>query len=166
MNGAGNTNLFKNLDHKNRHLKWFYVYFGYSKKARQANVYVKWQDGEDTINYDQIDHYFVPQFFVYAGRDKHFPGWNGQLGLVNFNLGEGAFTKEFKNEKNIFGFDAPFTKRTVQPFDIKEREAKLLVSSTEQKTPTLEKSFPASQLEDITQYGYGFWCRFLQQYPV
>lgn len=31
MNGGGNANLVKNIVHKNRHLEWFYVYFGYHK---------------------------------------------------------------------------------------------------------------------------------------
>ena len=31
MNGGGNTNVWKNIAHKDRHTKWFFVYFGYSK---------------------------------------------------------------------------------------------------------------------------------------
>lgn len=31
MNGAGNTNFYKNIQHKNRINEWFYVYYGYSK---------------------------------------------------------------------------------------------------------------------------------------
>lgn len=133
MNGAGNANFHKNIDHKGRHQKWFFVYFGYSKKERLANIYVKWQDSEDSTQYENIDHYFAPEFFVYYGRDKHFPGWNGQMGLVNFNSGEGAFRngKDFKHPQNIFGLEAAFAKKTAQPFDIKQREAGIKLSSFE-----------------------------------
>lgn len=31
MNGGRNANLVKNIVHKNRHLEWFYAYFGYHK---------------------------------------------------------------------------------------------------------------------------------------
>lgn len=44
MNGGGNANYFKNLAHKNRHTKWHFVYYGYSKKDSTAYAYVKWSD--------------------------------------------------------------------------------------------------------------------------
>lgn len=31
MNGAGNVNFYKNIQHKNKINEWFYVYYGYSK---------------------------------------------------------------------------------------------------------------------------------------
>lgn len=34
MVGGGNTNHHQNINHKDRHLQWFYVYFGYSKKVK------------------------------------------------------------------------------------------------------------------------------------
>lgn len=115
MNGAGNANHHQNIDHKNRHFKWFYIYFGYSKKDTTAYIYVKWNDSDDSLTYEKINHYFTPEFFVYVGKDKHFPGFNGQIGQVNFNLGTGSFLKgkDYKDDKNIFGFDAPFAKKTV-----------------------------------------------------
>lgn len=83
------------------------------------------------MTYEGINHYFTPEFFVYVGKDKHFPGHNGQLGQINFNLGDGAFTKgnDFKHAKNIFGFDAPFAKKTAEAFDLKEIDPKILVSA-------------------------------------
>jgi hypothetical protein len=34
MVAAGNVNLVQNIAQENRHLEWFYVYFGYSKVNR------------------------------------------------------------------------------------------------------------------------------------
>lgn len=77
MNGAGNANHHKNINHNNRHFKWFFVYYGYSKKERLANIQVKWSNSDDGMTYEDINHYFTPEFFVYVGKDKHFPGHNG-----------------------------------------------------------------------------------------
>lgn len=87
MNGGGNANYYKNIQHKERHLEWFYVYFGYSKKAAQASVYVKWINSEDSLTYSDANHYVVPEFFIFVGKDKHFPGHSGKLAYVSFNLG-------------------------------------------------------------------------------
>jgi hypothetical protein len=46
MNGAGTPNIPKNIEHKNRIFKWFYVYFGYSKKEQFAYAWTKWSTGD------------------------------------------------------------------------------------------------------------------------
>jgi hypothetical protein len=60
------------------------------------------------LTYEKINHYYTPEFFVYVGRDKHFPGFNGKIGFVNFNAGAGAFVKgsNYDQEKDVFGFKA------------------------------------------------------------
>lgn len=77
MEGEGNANLFKNIPHKDRHTKWFFVYFGYSKPAKTAYAYIKWSDSEDSQTYEGVKHFTVPRFFVFVGKDKHFPGFSG-----------------------------------------------------------------------------------------
>lgn len=108
MNGAGNANLHQNINHKDRHTEWFFVYFGYSKKDAKAYIYVKWTDSEDSLTYEKVNHYFAPEFFVFVGRDKQFPGLNGQLGYVNFNVGTGSFRtgNNFGHSKDAFGYSA------------------------------------------------------------
>lgn len=87
MVGGGNTNFWKNIQHKGRHTEWFYVYYGYSKVARRAYAFVKWTDGEDSLNWDDINHYLAFNLYLFVGRDKHFPGHNGKIGYFNFNAG-------------------------------------------------------------------------------
>jgi hypothetical protein len=43
-----------------------------------------------------------------VGRDKFFPGWNGKLAYVNFNVGKGAFrnAKDFTHPNDAFGIGA------------------------------------------------------------
>ena len=45
-----------------------------------------------------MNHFTVPKFYVYVGKDKHFPGFSGFVALSAFNLGEGAFkqSNDFK----------------------------------------------------------------------
>lgn len=67
---------------------------------------MKWTTSEDSITYENTKHYFAPEFYVFVGRDKHFPGHSGRIGFVNFNLGEGAFASgnKFDHPKDFFGF--------------------------------------------------------------
>ncbi|CAD8140693.1 unnamed protein product [Paramecium octaurelia] len=169
MNGAGNVNHWKNIEHKNRIFKWFFVYFGYSKKDQLAYAWAQWSTGEkDSQSWDKCNHYLAPEFFVYVGRDKHFQGLNGQLGAINFNLGQGSFRKgdDFTHDEDIFGYNAAFTKKQPAQFNLDSRVAKVLTSTVEQKDPTFTKNFNADEVDNISEYGYGFWLRHLNMYPV
>ena len=41
MMGSGIPNLTKNIQHKNRHFEWFFVYFGYDKNSKKALAAVR-----------------------------------------------------------------------------------------------------------------------------
>lgn len=41
-----------------------------------------------------MKHFLTPEFYVFVGRDKFFPGLSGKIGYLKFNLGDGAFLKE------------------------------------------------------------------------
>lgn len=47
LEGAGDSNVAKQIPHENRHLAWFFVYFGYSRSERRARVYVKFHEDEE-----------------------------------------------------------------------------------------------------------------------
>lgn len=82
------------------------MYFGYSKLNKKAYVYVKWTAGEDSLTYENANHYLAPLFYIYVGRDKHSPGHSGKMAYFNFNLGEGSYitNNKFDHPKDIFGF--------------------------------------------------------------
>ena len=48
---------------------------------------MKWTDSDDTLTYENISHYFVDEFYIFVGKDKFYPGLNGKLAYVNFNIG-------------------------------------------------------------------------------
>ena len=39
-NGAGNPNVIKNVEHEDRHLSWYFVYYGYSRIERKTHGYI------------------------------------------------------------------------------------------------------------------------------
>lgn len=39
-NGAGLTNVIYNVNHRNRHLAWHFVYYGYSRTERKIRGFV------------------------------------------------------------------------------------------------------------------------------
>lgn len=64
MVGGGNANLFKNLPHKSRHTEWFFVYYGYSRTQKNAYAFVQWTEGDDSLDFANVNHYCTPEFFV------------------------------------------------------------------------------------------------------
>jgi hypothetical protein len=59
----------KNIAHKNRHLAWHFIYFGYSKDDKRARVLVKFTDSYEEIVYDNVNHYIAEKLFVFIGHD-------------------------------------------------------------------------------------------------
>lgn len=113
--GAGNANYFKSILHKDRHTKWFFAYFGYSKLAREAYAFVKWTQDHNFLVFSDVNHFYAPAFHVYIGKDKHFPGFNGKMAYVGFNIGRKAYLKEidFTHPQDIFGFEKGLEKLKV-----------------------------------------------------
>ncbi|CAK56140.1 unnamed protein product (macronuclear) [Paramecium tetraurelia] len=168
MNGAGNNNIWKQAEHKDRHLRWFFVYHGYSRNDRLSYAIVQYYKGSESLSWDKVNHYFVPRFYVYVGKDA-INGYNGQIGAINFNIGAGSFRKgeDFTHEKDFFGFGAPFVQTKVKPFDIKDRATDLLVSAApSQEKPSFTKVLSDDEVASCEEYGYGFWARYLTQYPT
>jgi len=136
MNGEGHPNLVNNIPHKNRINNWFFVYFGYSKNEKKGFVGVRFTTGIETLEYNNVNHYFASTFYIYVGKDMHFPGFNGKIGFVNFNIGDGAFKKmpDFKHPNDIFGLlkgeenilKNPVSKADVKP-ENKETSSKNLI---------------------------------------
>lgn len=71
------------------------------------------------MSYEKVNHYWATQFYVFFGRDEHFPGFNGKVGEANFNLGKGAFRKpsDYTHPKDIFGFQSGTDKFVKKPAD-------------------------------------------------
>jgi hypothetical protein len=113
MNGNGNANYNKNIPHKNRHLNWHFIYFGYSRDERKARVYVKFTEGEEELNYDNVNHYIPSKLYVYLGHDMPTDTfYSGQIGYARVVLGQGSYKKDnnFDVPNDPFAFSAGLTK--------------------------------------------------------
>lgn len=167
MNGAGNNNMPQNIQHRNRHIEWFYVYFGYSKNDKHGNAYVKWGKSEDTLEFKNINHYFTSTFYVFAGKDNHYPGFNGKVAYTSFNAGEGAYRRgtDFAHPSDIFRMDKGtsnlFPKGDPSKPAVDEKGE--LPNAFNNNAPRIDKVMTGA--DTVQEYGYGYWARFLTAYP-
>ena len=37
---------------------------------------------DEAHQWDNVNHYLAPQFFIYIGSENYSPGWSGKVGLV------------------------------------------------------------------------------------
>lgn len=77
LNGEGNRNLFQNIRHEGNYVRWFFVYYGYSKVQKKAYTHVKWFNKDDNFVQSNVNHYYAYKFWFYLGKDRHYPAWNG-----------------------------------------------------------------------------------------
>lgn len=91
LNGAGRSNWPQNVRHFGRHVKWHYVYFGYSKTDKKAFAYVKFHDKEESRVWNNVNHYYAEKFLLYVAKDRHYNAYNGEVAYFNYVSGEGAF---------------------------------------------------------------------------
>lgn len=101
------------------------------------------------------------------GRDKHFPGHSGKIALVRFNLGDGAHvaTNNFDHPQDVFAFKEGTDKLFKKPDSVlpDEPTKDVFENGFESKKPVIDKENPAENA--LEEYGYGFWMRFLTNYP-
>lgn len=57
----------------------------------------------------------------------------------------------------------PTIKKEVKKFTITKKVE--IVESDSEEISTYEKVFTKEDLEEVFEYGYGFWLRFLRNYP-
>ncbi|CAD8155329.1 unnamed protein product [Paramecium pentaurelia] len=87
LEGGGNPNVVQNIQHQNRHTEWFFISFGYSRPQKKAVASIQWKESTDKKEYNNIRHFHVPKFFIYVGKDKMYPGFNGKIALASFIIG-------------------------------------------------------------------------------
>ena len=58
-NGAGLANVIYNVNHKNRHLAWHFIYYGYSRTERKIRGYVKFRTDAEEFVIESINHFLA-----------------------------------------------------------------------------------------------------------
>lgn len=89
--GAGNANLFKSVKAGNDMNKWHFVYFGYSRKERRAAGFVQFEGRKEEVNFPDTNHFLNRNYYIYIGKDKFYPAYNGKIASFRVLLCNGAF---------------------------------------------------------------------------
>lgn len=120
----------------------------------------------DSLTYDNVNHYYAPKFEMFLGKDKYYPGFSGHTAYVNVVLGEGAFVTKIDDNDNVFGLGIGLTKlRAGDGDDDIFNIDKTLDSSFDDSDPVFDEDSDRDDVENVVEYGYGFWLRFLTTYP-
>lgn len=165
MAGQGDANIMSNLEHKGANKAWHLVYFGYSRPQRKAYLYLTFPSTTMNVEYKNINHYLAVKLFLTL-RDQRYTNFIGQYALVNANIGPGAYTGNLTHSKDVFNFDVgvqAFYSKGEKVFNPKGDEK--IVNSGAEGPKVLEKQFSDGDLIKLKEYGFGFWCRFLTNYP-
>lgn len=170
MLAAGNVNHWQNIHYKNDLAKWHYVHYGYSKLDKLARASVEFKSRKEIKEFKDINHYLPNKFSIYIAKDKWHAAYSGEIAYLRFNGGQGAFAKDGydKDDKDAFGYLVG-GKELVKPspqLDLSKRNTKMLDSAFDSKEPLINKVFSDEEMNDVSQYGYGFWCRYLTRYPT
>jgi hypothetical protein len=85
--GNGNANSVQKINHDGAHTVWNFVYFGYSRKTREAFSFIKFMHKEETLQWKNHNHFLTKKFYVLIGRDSFYPFWNGKICYFRMHFG-------------------------------------------------------------------------------
>ncbi|CAD8123997.1 unnamed protein product [Paramecium sonneborni] len=169
--GKGNPNKYINTEHQNKHTEWHYIYMAYSREQKKV-LSILFTKGDRQVKYiDEVNHYLAPLYKIFLGKDQFYPAYNGYIANVQFFACEKAYDPEYKPPG--------------QPEVPKQPEVPVKPPEP-QKEPICQKGDPAiadsafdsqkplinlvldkpEQLQDVREYGYQFWMRFMTRHPV
>lgn len=112
------------------------------------------------------------------GKDLNYATYPGKIGYVRVVLGHKAYYpgKDFNDDKDdpfgyIEGEEEIKDDEEDRP-DIPDRKGKYeskddeIIDTSSSSKPAVEVEVPSDNLpEDVSEYGYGFWFRYLTTYP-
>lgn len=157
------------MDYGTDYTKWYFVYFGYSKEQKLAHAKVEFKNRAAELQFKNTNQYLPNKLSVYVAKDKWHAIYSGNIAHLRINGGQGAFNPAgFGDAKDdIFGYkigkDA-FTEKEAPVDPLRDQE--VLDSAFNQDKPVADQVFEGDALAGVTEYGYGFYYRHLEQYPV
>lgn len=177
MNGAGNANIHKNAKQGAGVSKWHFIYFGYSKKEKKAVGYYKTKDAKQEVVFDNVNHYVARQLIFYLTKDQFYPAYNGKVAHVRLLLCGGAYDPKFPESEPPTPTPTPTptpptptpptpTPTPPTPSPVCQKGDETIVDAFYNKGAVADTKVPSEALKDTSEYGYGFWMRFLTRHPV
>lgn len=94
------------MNYESDHVKWHFVYFGYSREQRLSYARVEFKGRLAELNFKGTNHYLPNVFSLYFAKDKWHTAYSGNIAFLRFNAGAGAFTvnEHEKAENDIFAY--------------------------------------------------------------
>ncbi|KAM3142430.1 hypothetical protein pb186bvf_005332 [Paramecium bursaria] len=132
-----------------QYIKYFILfYFGYNNQQKLANAYLKQNNGEDSFEFKNSNHYLTSRLYL---KDAHFSGCIGRIAHIAFAIE----IKPSKREQTILILRMYSNSRR------KTQQQKLIHQT--QRLWQLKKLFKL-KLPSVNSE-YGFWIRFLIPHP-
>lgn len=107
----------------------------------------------------------MPKYFgFYKGRDGYHTPYNGKFAHIYLGAGKGAFRdRDFDSEPS---YAAGIQGLLPKPIEWDKRAKELIyLSYNDDKAIVQEFVHPETDIEGISVYGYGFWCKYLTAAP-
>lgn len=154
INGEGKPNQFRNVNYKSDHIKWHFVYFGYSRLRRQAAAKVIFKSRSELADFKDTNHFVPNRFYLYLGKDKWYTAYNGHIALFRVNSGYGSFQDDNydKSIEDIFGFKGgkQNLEKPEVKFDLEKAvDRKIISSAQDSREPIYHKVLQSKDLEEV-----------------
>ncbi|KAM3131625.1 hypothetical protein pb186bvf_016289 [Paramecium bursaria] len=150
--------------------EWQYIYFGY-KVGLGAYGEVQSSKGKHKLEFNEVKHYPSSHFYLNFGLDNKLKPFQGFASNVIVIFGKGSFTQsvkllnpEPKGEQSGGPADEVCLPKPVQKKCVEGKSS--IINSQFNKGPVVSLQLSGDQLKDKSEYGYGFWFRYLTLYPL
>jgi len=171
--GNGNANSVKTVEHEGTHTVWNFIYFGYSRKSREAFAFIKFMHKEHTIKWETHNHFLTKKFYVLIGRDPFYPFWNGKIAHFRMHFGRGAYRTEYFGSEEFALTEGikellpdPEFKNVWKPDE--EAEEEFIEMPFDSETPEIDTEQEENEdlkLNGISEYAWGVWTRWSRTGP-
>ncbi len=81
----------QSVDYEDDLTSWFFIYFGYSHDQKKGKVFIKFQDREVNLDFEDINHAIPKYLGAYVGKDRFYPAFSGEIKNWVFAAGEGSY---------------------------------------------------------------------------
>lgn len=107
--GCDSFNTLQNVDYGGDLTKWWFIYFGYSYKLRKITAYIRFEtdNREKEISIADVTHMIPDSLMFIQGKDKYYPGFNGNFKDFKVAYGPGAFVEGLPNYLNMMYLPGP-----------------------------------------------------------
>jgi hypothetical protein len=159
-NADKNPNVYQNIPYPaDIEGLWTFLYFSFSKQVNRAVGFIKYDGSEPKRIQFDVQHPAITYLkFILGGKQFNYPGFNGQIAKLAYNLGDGAFIDKLDGFNKIVGTSpATIWDSVVTANIIAEEPVRLEKKDEEYLEVSGKKPFP-------TEYSVSGWFKWDGEY--